>query len=257
MFKRKTFLKKSNKILSRIIDGKEGIIYHEVGSKFLFIIFGGFAHKIMGQRPLVLINFLKDSGWDVIFLRDFKNSWYHFGVSNVGEDIDVVAKYLKNVSKEYETVITLGNSMGGYASILFGSLIGADMCFSFGPQTFIDQKNRDAFGERFSEQKSKVRATSKTPQYFDLRNYLKKQTQNKTKYYIFYGLESRLDKIHAERIRGFGSFHLFGILGEHHISEKTAQKLGLKELVQEIIESKNSETITNYLRSKDFLSEID
>jgi len=147
--------------------------------------------------------------------------------------------------------------MGGYASILFGSLIGADMCFSFGPQTFIDQKNRDAFGDRFYEQKSKVCAASKTPQYFDLRNYLKNQTQNKTKYYIFYGLESRLDKNHAERMRGFSSFHLFGIIGGDHFLRKIAQGLGLKELVQEIIESKNSETITNYLRSQDFLSEID
>ncbi len=42
-----------------------------------------------------------------------------------------------------------------------------------------------------------------------------------------------------------------------HVLEKTYQELGLKELAQEIIESKNSETITNYLRSKDFLSEID
>ena len=218
MFKRKTFLKKYIKILSRIIDDKEGIIddkegiiYHKAGSKFLFIIFGGYVHKIVEQRRLVFINFLKDSGCDIIFLRDFENSWYHFGVSNVGEDIDVVAKYLKNVSKEYETVITWGSSMGGYASILFGSLIGTDMCFSFSPQTYIDQKNRDAFGDRLYEQKSKVCAASKTPQYFDLRNYLKNQTQNKTKYYIFYGLESGLDKIHAERMRGFSSFHLFGI----------------------------------------------
>ena len=69
--------------------------------------------------------------------------------------------------------------MGGYASILFGSLIGTDMCFSFGPQTYIDQKNRDTFVERFYEEKSKVCAASKTPQYFDLRNYLKTQTQTR------------------------------------------------------------------------------
>ena len=58
---------------NRIIDGKQGIIYHKAGSKFLFIIFGSYDHKIGRQRPLVLINFLKDSGCDVIFLRDFRD----------------------------------------------------------------------------------------------------------------------------------------------------------------------------------------
>jgi len=177
---KKGLSKKFVNFLGKLSKDKDGIIFQKTNSKFLFIVFGGAANKVAGERPLVFINYLKNAGCDVIFLRDFEKSWYHLGVNTVGNNIDEVAEFLKKTTNEYETVITWGNSMGGFASILFGSLINADMSFSFVPQTFIDEKNRKIFGDRDDKQKSKICSISTTPQYFDLKNYLQSK-KNKSR----------------------------------------------------------------------------
>jgi len=256
---KKGFSKKFVNLLGKFSIAKDGIIFHKTNSKFLFIVFGGAANKVAGERPLVFINYLKNAGCDVIFLRDFEKSWYHLGVNTVGGNIDEVAEFLKKTANEYETVITWGNSMGGYASILFSSLINADMCFSFVPQTFIDEKNRKIFGDRDNKQKSKICSISTTPQYFDLKNYLQTKitNQEKTKFYVFYGTKSRLDKIHTERMKVLNSFYIFGIEGSDHLAAQTLKKMGfIENLINKITESKNSTTITDFLRTKNFLNEL-
>ena len=40
-------------------------------------------------------------------------------------------------------IITIGGSMGGYAALLFGSLLPVNGIIAFGPQTFIDKDNRN------------------------------------------------------------------------------------------------------------------
>jgi len=252
-------LKKFLNRLGKLSLDKKGIIFHKTNSKFLFIVFGGVANKVAGERPLVFINYLKNAGYDVIFLRDFEKSWYHLGVNTAGGNIDEVAEFLKKTAKEYGTVITWGNSMGGYASILFGSLINADMCFAFVPQTFIDEKNRRIFGDRDNKQKSKICTISTTPQYFDLKNYLNTKITNleKTKFYVFYSIENRLDKIHSERMKDLNSFYIFEIEGSHRSAAQTLKKIGfIENLINKIKESNNSTTIIDFLRTKNFLNEL-
>ena len=82
-----------------------------------------------------------------ILLRDTANLWYQHGVSGLGCDADEVALALRAwiARLRPSSVNTLGQSMGGYAAILFGALLGADRVLAFGPLSYLrpDWARRD------------------------------------------------------------------------------------------------------------------
>jgi hypothetical protein len=107
-------------------------------SKRLYILFGGIA-AALGMPPFEFYNssrILKDNK---IFLRDLAQSWYQRGLPGIGKSAYDVAQYLKKKIKNYEPdqIYFVGNSMGGYAAILFASLLKKGTVIAFCPQTFI------------------------------------------------------------------------------------------------------------------------
>ena len=72
---------------------------------------------------------------DVLFMKDESKKWYLGGLKGIGKNIDHTIAFLKNEIQNYDRVICIGTSAGGYASILFGSLINAQVSISFIPQT--------------------------------------------------------------------------------------------------------------------------
>ncbi len=82
-----------------------------------------------------------------MFLRDFSQSWYHAGLLNISSDIDSTAIYIESAISENkpEKIFFVGNSMGGYAAMLFSSLIGKGEVIAFAPQTFICSELRERY----------------------------------------------------------------------------------------------------------------
>ena len=82
------------------------------------------------------------------FYIDKHTDSYHKGISGISTNIDETVIHLKNEIKDYQNVVFLGVSAGGYAAILFGSLLNITTVISFIPQTIrrdenIDEKYRD------------------------------------------------------------------------------------------------------------------
>lgn len=75
---------------------------------------------------------------DRLFIRDpFMNAWYQKGF--LGErGFDASLGALVRFTANYDRVVMAGSSMGAYASILFGSLVGADRILAIGPQTLLN-----------------------------------------------------------------------------------------------------------------------
>jgi len=75
------------------------------------------------------------AGCDRLFIRDpHLNAWYQKGF--VGEQgFDASLGALRRFTAGYDFVAMAGSSMGAYASILFGSLLGASRMLAIGPQT--------------------------------------------------------------------------------------------------------------------------
>lgn len=82
------------------------------------------------------------------FYVDNNKTSYHKGITGISNSIEETVEYLRNEIKPYKNVIFLGASSGGYAAILFGSLLEINSVVAFIPQTVrrdkvIDEKYRD------------------------------------------------------------------------------------------------------------------
>lgn len=69
----------------------------------------------------------------IIFVRDVYKQWYVTGINSQYDSADKTAEFLKGLTRGFD-VTTCGNSAGGYAAVLFASLIGAERFFSFSGQ---------------------------------------------------------------------------------------------------------------------------
>lgn len=121
-------------------------------SDTLIVSFAGRARMFGGIPRFEFVNFLNKRFNDIsrhFYIDNHCNS-YHNGLHEITNNIDETVDYLKNEIKNYKNVIFIGVSSGGYASILFGSLLNVKYVLAFIPQTIrrknnnIDEKYRDA-----------------------------------------------------------------------------------------------------------------
>ena len=68
-----------------------------------------------------------------IFIRDIKKQWYLTGTNKILNNPAKLLDFLKVEAKGYK-IITLGSSAGGFASVLFGQQLNAQMIYSFNGQ---------------------------------------------------------------------------------------------------------------------------
>lgn len=112
------------------------------GSKKLIISFSSHAAPINGKRTFEFVNFLDAnySSYDKFFYIDMKNFCYQKGIENISTDVESTVLYLKDKIKDYEEVTIIGHSGGGYAAILFGSLLNVENVISITPPTILSDK---------------------------------------------------------------------------------------------------------------------
>lgn len=169
----------------------------------MIIAFGGI-YGALGMPPFEFFNITSDLDANKIYIRDLYQSWYHRGIPRIAKNIDDIAKYIMQELKRYlqKQLIVCGNSMGGYAAMLFGFLLNADIVHAFSPQTFISKGKRTFYGDNRWKKEIEVtyEAMNASPAYFDIKEPLSGKAV-KTEFHIYYSCMDRLDKIHAERMK--------------------------------------------------------
>lgn len=145
-----------------------------------------------------------------ILLRDVSNTWYHRGIPGLGTDINEVAHSLKQLIKKISPskVITIGQSMGAYAAIMFGQLIGVDKVLAFGTLSFLhSQKAKEIGDSRWLSVMKGLEADLPKVYYLDLLE-LCQTSPHSPDIQIFYGKKPdsdtpgkiNLDDFHAKRM---------------------------------------------------------
>lgn len=168
-------------------------IQHNETKDILIVTFGGIAKKLDGILPFEFLNFLSKNmpKYDMQFYIDLHGQWYNKGLLGITTTIDETVEYLRTEIKDYKKVYFIGNSCGGYAAILFGSLLNITAVIAFAPQTKIYNKDADN-------------------KYKDIKPYI----NSKTEYYL-YGDLSYTDKTnmhnisHIEHISEFRNVYTF------------------------------------------------
>jgi hypothetical protein len=162
------------------------------------------------------------------------------GIDDEINTLDKLATNIKKVIKknEYENVCFLGNSMGGFAAILFGLQNNVKKIISFAPQTYIDRLNRlVSIDFRWKKQLANVHKF-KGNRILDLKPFVAEHINSKTQIDIYYSSKHRLDRIHAERLRGFQNVTLYPFsLGGHAVVKIMRDEGKLVELIKHSFES--------------------
>ena len=105
----------------------------------LMVVFSGRQQGIASMTIFEFKNFLEEQypEYDKLFLKDEKVRWYTEGITDISFDISETVDYLKEYISEYSKVIFIGASMGGFAALLYGSILNVDTIIAFRPQTFL------------------------------------------------------------------------------------------------------------------------
>ena len=197
------------------------------------VLFGGVNNQI-GMPPFEFFRLTQDLPVKRIFLRDHEQAWYHRGVRGAGNSIDEVVECLAQlfVEAKVDKVLMVGNSMGGYAALLFGNLLGATEVLAFSPQTFLSRRRRVVhYDRRWSRQMAAVHSAPLiAPAYLDLGPFFRHYSGS-TVFHVHYGTKSRHDQAHARQLRHCPSVVLHAYPYEGHELVKSLRKSGELEAI--------------------------
>lgn len=105
-------------------------------SKTVIVAFSSFQpdwSELKGPHNFDFMNTIVATDCNGVLVRDTRNLWYLDGTVGL-EGVDTLRSRLIEVTSGYERIVVMGSSMGGFASILYGSLIFADQILALVPQ---------------------------------------------------------------------------------------------------------------------------
>ncbi|MDP3679581.1 MAG: hypothetical protein Q8R22_01955 [Flavobacterium sp.] len=124
-----------------------------------------------------------------IFIRDIRKQWYIGGINTALDTPLKMIDFLKTETHGYK-VYTLGSSAGGYAAILFGSMLQASRVYAFNAQLNLQVTMKTSgpltdpiLFERIENKEYNF--------YFNLSNFI--ASGDSTDYYYFQSCRSQMD----------------------------------------------------------------
>jgi pimeloyl-ACP methyl ester carboxylesterase len=181
----------------------------ERDSSTLLVAFGG----MKGMLGVPTFEFFKSTGGIAVkrlFVRDLRQAWYHHGIPGHGDTIEGVSASLGALLAGHgvERLVVAGNSAGGYAAMLFGTLLQADVVLGFAPQTVIDLEILASMNDhRWDEQvREAIARGGLDPRWTDLAAALPAVRTANTRYELYFDASFPPDALHAERMA-----HLEGV----------------------------------------------
>ncbi len=171
-----------------------------------------------------------------IYLRDPKSRWYHYGVDGLGNNIDEVVTSLKSSIGKLQPseVITIGQSMGAYAALIFGALLEADKVIAFAPLAFIDSEMLESYSDhRYLTVLKEVCKSELKAKYLDVVSLYKK-CHRQPKVHVIFGTQGgntneetvQLDAMHAFKLQQITSCKLHPYPETNHLVVKHLSEMG-------------------------------
>lgn len=142
-------------------------------------------------------------------VRDVRQMMYQQGFPGTAGTAASVGHLLREyvADRGYKATLTMGSSMGGYAALLYGWFIGADVVHAFAPLTRLPTRTGPQLiplllkgYRRLATVNFRILYDRKMDRScYDLRELLS-QSNGRTVYHIYYGAGHRRDHAHAERM---------------------------------------------------------
>lgn len=129
-------------INSGIDNSDDSVIWINKNSETLFVSFASFYDKGTERFDW---NIIRKFDTDALLIRDLSMCWYLCGLKNISVDVESTVDWLNQQISRYSKVFFFGSSMGGYASILYGSLVDHQSVevHAFSPQVDLSGENKN------------------------------------------------------------------------------------------------------------------
>lgn len=168
---------------------------------------GSFRHRIVEKDSFEWYGNRINGVRKHIFVRDIRKQWYLTGINSRINTPDRLLKFLE-LETAGLTVVAVGSSAGGYAAVLYGSLLRAERILSFNGQmelnSLLETSNELVNPIIFSRQETDLR------RYYDVKPFLRRDAE----IFYFYSIASDWDARQAAHIVdspiksiGFSSSH--------------------------------------------------
>ena len=201
----------------------------------LFLSFGG-VRMGSGMPPFEFTASLSSKGVPGYFIKDFRQSWYHEGLLGISEDLEGTHRYLQQLVARHncKRLVTLGNSAGGYAAILFGALLGADRVTAFAPQVEVTRDVVKQYAAYDSPPPAQFLDKNKAVPALD--KFLEGRA-GLPRIQVYYAADNRADSRGAARLAGFDRVELRPIAGtaNHSIAAELKRSGQLNGILEELI----------------------
>ena len=207
-----------------------------VDSSALLLAFGGMVGRI-GIPPFEFFSLAGRIPVKRLFVRDLRQAWYHLGVPDHGATLAQVAESLRRLiaAHRVERLVVAGTSAGGYAALVFGTLLGADSVDCFAPQTVLDLELLAGMDDhRWDHRLEPLAAAGALDTRFtDLRRALPAARRADTAYRIYFDEVLRADRLHAERLAGVAGVRLYRFgRGSHNMARSLRERGALARVLE-------------------------
>lgn len=170
-----------------------------------------------------------------LYLRDNPQFYYLRGLDGISTGVDDTLAFLRDftTTRHIRHAAYFGASTGGYAALLFGSLLGADEVHAFAPMTILPSRTLPELLRLVPSQNWTLMARNlelrRNPglerPYRDIRRLIQNDN-GRTIYHVYYGRGHTPDRRNALRLQGLPRVHLHAYDYNRHYLVAELKKTG-------------------------------
>jgi hypothetical protein len=173
-----------------------------------------------------------------ILIRDVHKQWYLSGINQYINSPEKLLDFLKKETEHY-TLTTMGSSAGGYAAVLYGSLLQAKKAIVFNAQfeikTLLNSSSSDINPFLFRYQNLPI------SRYYDIKPYLNQELN----VFYFLSANSAWDAEQHEHIKNVDNINVISFNTKHHgipfLKSALSTVINLEEgKLKKFVKSKNN-----------------
>lgn len=172
---------------------ENSLLLKKNGCRTLLIAFSSFDLYRRENGKFDYYSFSRREDIDILLVRDLNNTWYFFPGYNIDDDKDheYLLSAIINISSQYQRVICVGSSMGGFAAIYFGQKISNCTILSFSPQVNIDIEYLNRHGDM--RQRAEISIVNDRIRNKKQLNILNIDNPHGNKFFVYFGQNDGID----------------------------------------------------------------